>query len=74
MRKSFSILQVKLPTLKNALVSLLSSPDRGVVSGGPRYEKSRETTGVNSEMAEPIAMKLSEIDRGVCAHVFGQKN
>ena len=42
----------------------LSSPDRGVVSGGPEYVKSRGKAVIDSEMAGPISMKLSGIDRG----------
>ena len=45
-----------------ALANLLSSPDRGVVIGGPEYEKSLASSLIDSEMAGPISMKFSEID------------
>ena len=50
------------------------SEARGLVFGGPEYEKSREVLLIDSEMAGPIAMKLSEIDQGKSEHVLGQKN
>ena len=54
--------------LPKVLKDLYANPDRGVVSGGPEYEKSCGNSGMNSEMAGPIAMKLLG-----SAHVFGQK-
>ena len=53
---------------------MLSSPDRGAVSGGQEHAKSREVLLIDSEMAGPIAMKLSEIDQGNSEHVLGKKN
>ena len=52
----------------------LSSPDRGVVIGGSENEKSRRKRLIDSEMAGPIAMKLSGIDRGNSVTVLGQRN
>ena len=49
------------------------SEARGVVIGGPEYEKSREVLLIDSQMAGPITMKLSEIDQGNSEHVLGQK-
>ena len=49
-------------------------PDRGVVIGGPEYEKSWTESLIDSEMAGPILMKLSGIDRGNSVTVLGQKN
>ena len=40
------------------------SEARGVVIGGPEYVKSCGTLLIDSEMAGPITMKLSGIDRG----------
>ena len=56
-------------------MSLNQAPSeaRGVVIGGPEYEESREVLLINSEIAGPIAMKLSEIDQGNSEHVLGQK-
>ena len=56
------------------MIFYLSSPDRGAVSGGQEHEKSCEEALIDSEMAGPIAMKLSEIDQGNSEHVLGQKN
>ena len=53
---------------------MLSSPDRGAVSGGQEHEKSREEALIDSKMAGPIAMKLSDIDQGNSVHVLGPKN
>ena len=55
-------------------IRMLSSPDRGVVIGGPEYEKSRRGLLIDSEMAGPISVKFSGIDQGVRVHVFSQKN
>ena len=49
---------------------MLSSPDRGVVIGGPEYEKSRRGLLIDSEMAGPISVKLSGIDRGKSRRPF----
>ena len=51
-----------------------SSPDRGVVIGGSENGKSRGKRLIDSEMAGPIAMKLSGIDRGNSVTVLGQRN
>ena len=51
----------------------LSSPDRGVVSRGQECEKSLRVSFIDSEMAGPISVKLSGIDRGNSVHVLGQK-
>ena len=40
------------------------SEARGVVIGGKKHEKSRRVSLIDSEMAGPISMKLSGIDRG----------
>ena len=50
------------------------SKARGVVIGGPEYVKSRGNTLIDSEMAGPISMKLSGIDRGNSVTVLGQRN
>ena len=55
-------------------IRMLSSPDRGVVIGGPEYEKSRRGLLIDSEMAGPISVKLSGIDRDNNVTVFGQKS
>ena len=55
-------------------IRMLSSPDRGVVIGGPEYEKSRRGLLIDSEMAGPISMKLSVIDKGNSVTVLCQKN
>ena len=44
-----------------------------MVIGGPEYEKSRAETLIVSEMAGPISVKLSGIDRGNSVTVLGQK-
>ena len=56
------------------ILHFLSSPDRGVVIGGPEYEKSPGETLIDSEMAGPISVKLSGIDEGNSVHILGQKN
>ena len=43
----------------------LLRPFGGRLGGGPENEKYRGSTGVNSEMARPITMNLSEIDRSI---------
>ena len=50
------------------------SEARGVVIGGQKHEKSRRVSLIDSEMAGPISMKLSGIDRGNSVAVLGQKN
>ena len=50
------------------------SEARGVVIGGPEYVKSCRTLLIDSEMAGPITMKLSGIDRGNSVTVLGQRN
>ena len=45
---------------------------RGVVIGGPENVKSRRETLIDSEMAGPISMKLSGIDRGNSVTVLGR--
>ena len=52
----------------------MSSPDRGAVSGGQEHEKSSGNTPIDSEIAGPISMKLSGIDRGNSVTVLSQKN
>ena len=46
------------------MVVKLSSTDRGVVIGGPEYDKSCASSLIDSEMVGPISMKLSGIDQG----------
>jgi len=65
---------VQVSCQSNVISISLSSPDRGVVSGGQEHEKSCEEALIDSEMAGPIAMKLSEIDQGKSEHVLGKKN
>ena len=50
------------------------SEARGVVIGGPEYVKSCSNSLIDSEMAGPISMKLSGIDRGNSVDVLSQKN
>ena len=50
------------------------SEARGVVIGGPEYVKSCRVSLIDSKMAGPIAMKLSDIDQGNSVHVLGPKN
>ena len=50
------------------------SEARGVVIGGSENVKSCRTSLIDSEMAGPIAMKLSGIDRGNSVTVLGQRN
>ena len=45
-----------------------------MVIGGPEYEKSLVLSLIVSEMAGPISMKLSGIDRDNNVTVFGQKS
>ena len=46
----------------------------GVVIGGKKYEESCRDSLIDSEMAGPISLKLSGIDRGNSVTVLGQKN
>ena len=46
-------------------MNISSSPDRGVISGGPESEKSCRNFLKDSEVAGPILMKLSGIDRAI---------
>ena len=48
------------------------SEARGVVIGGSEYVKSCGTSRIDSEMAGPITMKLSGIDRGNSVTVLGR--
>ena len=50
------------------------SEARGVVIGGSEYVKSCRKSSIDSEMAGPISMKLSGIDRGNSVTVLGQRN
>ena len=61
-------------TCKLELWSLCPSEARGVVIGGSEYVKSCGMSCIDSEMAGPITMKLSGIDRGNSVTVLGQRN
>ena len=54
------------------LIYQAPSEARGVVIGGPEYVKSCRTLLIDSEMAGPITMKLSGIDRGNSVTVLGR--
>ena len=53
---------------------LFIKPRQGRGYRGPEYEKSWTESVIDSEMAGPISMKLSEIDQGDNVTVLGQKN
>ena len=48
------------------------SEARGVVIGGKKYEESCRDSLIDSEMAGPISLKLSGIDRGNSESVLGR--
>ena len=65
---------VYVVTYKKGQFDQAPSEARGVVIGGQKHEKSRRVSLIDSEMAGPISMKLSGIDRGNSVTVLGQKN
>ena len=62
--------------MKSAHVWIYQAPSeaRGVVIGGSEKEKSCGKSLIDSEMAGPIAMKLSGIDQGNSVTVLGRRN
>ena len=52
---------------------IYQAPTGAQLVGGQELAKSREISLIDSEMAGPIAMKLSEIDQGNSEHVLGKK-
>ena len=50
------------------------APTGAQLVGGQEHDKSCEEAFIDSKMAGPIAMKLSDIDQGNSPHVLGPKN